>query len=472
MIKRYLQTGCALLLAGSLLGGCTLPHTNREESLQSVKLPEFTLAEIEEMNWPGDTWWNRYRDPQLHSLIEEALADSPAMATAQARLKNARGIAMRTGALKSLHVGGSATASLAKVSYRYQAYMPPEGWNDYGSTLLDFSYDFDFWGKNRASIAAVTSRMAAVEAEQAAARIILSTTVANSYVELARLYANLDTVKAALQVRLQTVELLGERYASGLETKGAVSQAVAASAGIEGEFLALQEAIKLQKNGLAALLGKGPDRCKSLTRPDIELTQKFGLPADASVGLLGHRADISAARWLAEAASQEIHVARTQFYPDVSISAFLGFQAFGLSDLFKSGNDTGTIAPAIYLPIFSGGRLEGQLSSAEARYEIAVNHYRQTLIQAIHQVADATTSQQALGLRIAKTEEAVEAAREAHQIASNRYRGGLAGYLDVLTAEDALISSQRALVNLQSRAFSLDLALVHALGGGYTSQNA
>lgn len=197
------------------------------------------------------------------------------------------------------------------------------------------------------------------------------------------------------------------------------------------------------------------------------MTSRYGLPSEAGVGLLGHRADITAARWRAEAAAQQVGIAQAQFYPDVTLSAFIGYQAFGLDHLFDSGNDAGAIGPAIYLPLFTGGRLEGQLTSAEARYQEAVAQYNGTLVQALHEVADVVTSSQALQARINKTEQAVQQAEQALHIATNRYQGGLATYLDVLVAEESLLNNQRALVNLQSRAFSLDLALIHALGGGF-----
>ena len=111
--------------------------------------------------------------------------------------------------------------------------------------------------------------------------------------------------------------------------------------------------------------------------------------------------------------------------------------------------------------------MQGQLTTAQASYEESVANYNATVTQAFHDVADVVTSSKALDGRLHKTQDAVNAAQDAYQIANNRYRGGLATYLDVLTAEDALLGSQRALVNLQSRAFSLDVALIHALGGGY-----
>ena len=454
------------------LGGCAVHDASQQvaKMAQSAKLAfGNTLGQQSLRDWPKDSWWQAYQDPQLDQLMQEALATAPSLALAKARLASAQGMLQQMGASERPQVSAAASLSETKVSYRYQASSPPQGWNDYGTIGLNFSYDIDFWDRNKSMVAAATSDLAATAAETAAARLILTTSVANAYAELARLYLNEDTAAAAVSVRRQTAALLKQRFDNGLENQGAVSQAQAVAASSEAELLSIRESVSLQKYAIAALLGQGPDRALSISRPTIHLTQTFGLPAHAGVGLLGHRPDITAARWRAEAAANRVGVAKAQFYPDINLSAFIGLQAFGINKLFDAGNDAGSVGPALYLPIFSGGRLEGQLTSAEANYHQAVASYQQTLADALHDVADVLTSSQALRAQIGKTREAVAAAATAHQIASDRYKGGLATYLEVLSAEDRLLSSQRALVNLQSRAFSLDLALIHALGGGYQS---
>lgn len=459
------------LISAALLGGCATPSDY--EMIQGKSVSDFqyeqAFKDIETMDWPSDKWWTVYGDAQLDQLMTTALQQSPTMAIAQARLQSAAAVAQQVGALKKLQVGSQATASQTKVSYGYQ--MPPNlvpaDWNDFGTLTLNFSYDFDFWGKNKAMVAAATSDLAASEAESAATRLMLSTSIANAYAELARLYANLDSASEAVSVRQQTLDLITQRYQIGLESKGAVSQATSAAASVEANKLMLEEAIALQKAAIVTLLGQGPDQVQAIQRPTIELAHIQGLPENLGAGLLGHRPDISAARWSAEAAAERIGAAKAQFYPDVSLSGFFGYQAFGVDNLFNTGNDAGSVGPAIYLPIFSGGRLEGQLSAAHAHYEMAVASYNQTLAQALNEVANVMTSSRALDAQLVKTREAYNAAKEAHQMVSDRYEGGLSTYLDVLSAEDALINSQRALDNLQAREFSLEIALVHALGGGY-----
>lgn len=431
-----------------------------------------SLNSQNKVSWPDNKWWLRYHDQQLNQLMDEALQDSPSLQAAEARLRNMAGVAEQIGAIRSVQVGASASASETKVSYAYQAYMPPHNWNDYGSVTANFSYDFDFWGKNKASVAAATSDFAAAEADVAAARLMISTSLAQAYAELARLHLNKEMAQTAVAIRTKTVELMTNRFNNGLETQGAVKQMQALQANAEAELLAVDESIQLQKNAIAALLGKGPDRGLSIQRPSVQLSDSFGLPENTGINILGHRPDVTAARWRAESAAKRIHVAKAQYYPDVSISGFIGYQAFGLNNLTRTGNDAGSIGPAIYLPLFTGGRLSGQLTSAEATYEEAVANYNSTVTQALHDVADVMTSSKALKARLEKTENAYQDAKAAYQIADNRYRGGLATYLDVLTAEDAMLNTQRALVNLQSRSFSLDVSLIHALGGGFDASKS
>ena len=151
------------------------------------------------------------------------------------------------------------------------------------------------------------------------------------------------------------------------------------------------------------------------------------------------------------------------------MDAFIGLQSLGINNLGKSGSDIGSVGPAISLPIFNTERLKGQLCGAHAEYDVAVSTYNATLSNALHEVADAVTSRKSLDGELAALRATVTAAAEAHNIVSSRYKGELATYLDVLSAEDQLISAQRGLADIETRAMVLDVALVRALGGGFQS---
>ena len=416
--------------------------------------------------WPAEAWWSAYRDPQLDTLIDEAPTGSPTLAVAAARLRRAEAIAQTTGAATLPQVSANASAVEQKQSHNYiiPRAATPQGWNDYGQATLDFSWELDFWGKNRAALAAATSEADAARADAAQARLTLATAIASAYAELAREHAALDTAKAALEVRAKTAALFRQRYENGLETLGSVRQVESRRAAAEADVLAIEEQLSLQRNRIAALMGAGPDRGPAILRPKVDLSRPFGLPEHLSAELLGRRPDITAARMRAEAAARRIDQTRAAFYPNVNLAAFIGVQSMGLDMLTKNGSSVGSVGPAISLPIFDGGRLRGQLRSADADYADAVANYDITIVRALQDVADTAVSQKALGGQLAKTNEAVDAAHEAWRIQSNRYAGGLSTYLDVLSAEDNLLSNLRVQSDLQSRSFTL----VRALGGGYS----
>lgn len=464
----------ALVLALAL-GGCaqfpSLADLSRLKPAADYETAASLAATLSA--WPTERWWQAYGDSQLNALIEEALRDSPDMAAASARLRRAEAFGQIAGAALQPQVGANVSATEQKLSYNYLTprAMTPEGWNDYGRATLDFSWELDFWGKNRAGLAAATSQLEASRAELAHVRLGLAAAVATNYAELAQLFAVRDTAERSVAIRSKTATLFSERFDNGMETRGSLSEAKARLAGAEGELLALDEQIGLLRNRLAALLGAGPDRGLAIQRPGVKLSSDFGLPAELTANLLGRRPDVVAARLLTEAQLKRIDQKKAEFYPNVNLSAFIGVQALGLNMLNKGGSSVGNIGPAISLPIFTGGRLRGELRGTVASYDEAVANYNRTVSQALQEVASAGLSQKALTAQLAKATAAVEAAAEAHRVARERYEGGLANYLEVLYAEDGLLHNQRNLTNLQSRAFTLEVAMKRALGGGYQTNN-
>jgi NodT family efflux transporter outer membrane factor (OMF) lipoprotein len=463
----------APLAAAAWLAACAgLPP--REPGPQPKAIAQ--LASVQSFDapaaaWPDAAWWQAYGDPQLDALIAEALAGSPDIATAEARLRRARAQVESADAARAPQVSANASVSEQKQSYNYLSprTVTPQGWNEYGRATLDFSWEVDFWGKNRAALAAATSEAQAAAADAAQARLMLATSIAAAYAELAREHAALDTAQAALDVRARTAELFERRQAQGLETLGSVRQVQSRRASAQADVLGVEEQLVLQRHAIAALMGAGPDRALSIARPAVTVLRPFGLPRQLSADLLGRRPDIVATRWRAEAAARRIDQARALFYPNVNLVAFAGVQSLGLDTLGKSGSSIGSIGPAVSLPIFDAGRLRAQLRGVNADYAQAVASYDGTLVRALQEVADAAASQRALGGQLARIDEAVEASREAWRVQSNRYTGGLSSYLDVLSAEDTLLANLRTQSDMRSRSFALDVALVRALGGGYAS---
>lgn len=461
------------LSAGLLASACaTVPDLGEAPSRRAVT--DLAYGWGGSAAWPEDGWWRGYGDPQLAALIEEGLAGSPTIAQAAARLRRAQAEAQRAGAATLPRL--DASAEFSAINQGSNNGMPPgavpRGWNDRGEVALGLSFDLDLWGRNRAALSAATSEAEAAAADAAMARLTISTAIASAYAELARLAAVREAEAGLLDVRNQTLSLMTARAGEGLENGGAVMRAESNRAAAAAGLAATDEAIALTRNSLAALVGEGPGRGRSIALPVVDRLATGGLPADLGIELVGRRPDIVAARLRAEAAGSRIKVARADFYPNVSLSALIGLQAFGLGNLTDAGSTFGSVGPAISLPIFSGGRIEGGYRAARADYDAAVAAYDSTLIDALREVADVAERSQALRKRLAESHFALAAAESAQALLSQRYRGGLATYLELLSAEDSLTATRRQVAELETSAFALDVALVRALGGGFRTPNA
>jgi NodT family efflux transporter outer membrane factor (OMF) lipoprotein len=422
--------------------------------------------------WPSDGWWIAYGDPQLTSLIDSALAGSPSMAQAQARVMKAAAAAgeARSAELPTLEGDGS----YAEVKQSLNQGFPPEfaqylprGYHSSGYLALKFGYEFDFWGKNRAAIAAATSELHAAQADAAEARLALSTGIALGYADLGRLFAERDVAERSVKNKEETAGLVLRRVENGVDTRAELKEAEAGAPAARAQLAAVDEEIAQTRNRIAALMGAGPDRGIGIERPAALHIKAFGLPGELQAQLLGRRPDIVAARWRAEAAAKRIHVARAQFYPNINLSAYIGQQALVANLLFRSSSQIGSVGPAITLPIFEGGRLREQYRGARSDYEDAVASYDTSLVQALQELADAAASERALGVRLSESRAALAADEEAYKLIRLRYEGGLANYQSVLLAEDAVLQARVIVADLDARAFTLDVQLVQALGGGY-----
>lgn len=417
--------------------------------------------------WPADGWWKAYNDSQLNALIDEGLAGSPDLAAATARFRIAQGLAQQAGAALLPSVDASASIDEQKVSRNAAGPQAPSGWNTTGTGALSFNLDLDLFGKNRAALRAARKDSDAARFDVDEARLLLTTGIASSYADLAALYAQRDNLEAALDIRTQSLKFVQARYNAGLETIDTVRQAEARIPQTRGDIAATDEAIMLDKHALAALVGAGPDHALTINRPSSGTLRAQGVPADASINLIGRRPDIAAARMRVEGSAERIKEARAAFYPDINIGALVGLQSLGLSNLFHSGSGFASVSPAVTLPIFHGGALQGQYRGARGQYDEAVAQYDGQVIQALRETADTVTSQKQLGQRLSEAQASLTAYEDALRVARGRYNEGLTNYLTVLTAEESVVNARLTVAQLQSRAFTLDVQLVRALGGGF-----
>lgn len=461
----------ALCLSALLafLSGCVVPPDLGPKSEPRVDLIAYGQGKNDFL-YPKNDWWILYNDHQLNQLIEEGLSQSPTIGQAIARLEKANAMTLVNGASSFPSLSADGTMSRYKQSYNMglPAAYTSQGFQRYANATLNFNYELDFWGKNSDTLAAAVSDAKSATLMVDHARIILSTSIAATYANLAQYNAELEVLKENVSVRAQTADLFDKRFKNGLENESSVEQAKSNLAAADADLAAMEETIDLTRNSLAALIGATPERAMKIERPKLEKITPIGVPEVVPSDLISRRPDVIAAQLTLEAAASRIGVARTGFYPSINLTGYVGRQSIGWDAFTKSGSLIGSYGPSIHLPIFQAGLLEGQYRGATADYNDRLAAYEAAIIQALNDVADAITSHKALDVRTKKTTEALQAAEKAYSISKSRYDGGLSTYLEVLRAEDNLITSRRAMAQIKARAFILDVALAKALGGGFT----
>jgi NodT family efflux transporter outer membrane factor (OMF) lipoprotein len=425
--------------------------------------------QLSAVEWPQQQWWRRYADPQLDTLVEEALARSPSMTAAQARLAQAN--AAVRGARAPLMPAVDANYSLTREHLpKHYIYQPPMAGSVSSDTrlALDFSWELDFWGKNRARLDAAISQQAAAQADTHAARNLLSRAMVRSYLNLQNAFAQRQVLQRIVKQREDALQLTHDRQRAGLDTQVEVKQAETSLAAARVELTQIETTLAQLRNQVAALAGSGPARGQSIQ--EATLTAPAGVvPNEVPLNMLGHRPDVVAARWRAEATQHNIDAARAAFYPNINLVAFAGFQAIGTGNLLDAGHAAAGIGPAISLPIFHGGALNANLASQRAQADLAASDYNQIVLDAVNQAADAIDALRLIGDERMQQRQARTAIDAAYDLAVQRYRAGMGDYLTVLIAQTGVLTQARMDTDLQFRAYQLDADLAYALGAGFES---
>ncbi|HEY0197424.1 MAG TPA: efflux transporter outer membrane subunit [Rhodanobacter sp.] len=420
--------------------------------------------------WPAEDWWTGLGDAQLDSLIAEALQDNPSLAEVDARARQAQAEAGVADADRgpAVNLGGGAAGA------RLPATVPGLGNGHYGPAKYvygSFSWDLDLWGGKRAAWEAALGQTRAYEIEAHATRIELSANVARAYVQLGYAYALQDVAKAELERATQARALTRQRVAAGIDNQMQVKQSDSEVASAEQQQAVADRTIDAARSSLSVLLGKGPDRGLDIGRPQVLKPAVLAAPGDLPAELLGHRADLVAARWRVEAAAKNIKSVKTTFLPNVTIGAFAGLIGFGGGNLFLLPARFYDVNPAFSLPIFDGGRRRANLASSDAQYDEAVAQYNKTLVGAVNDVADDYDALNSLQQQIAAQQRALEAAGGAWKLAEQRYEAGVGSYLEALVIRQQLLVAEQQLAALHAQQVDVSVQLIQALGGGYRPKN-
>ena len=461
--------GLTFALAGCVTSGGIHPDGTPIDPSSLKADRSLAKVQVSDAAWPKQDWWTGLGDPQLDALIAEVLHDNPTLAVADARARQAQAAAGAADAARepSFGVGGSVAEARIPTS------IPALGNGHLGAAKYvygNFKWDLDLWGGQRAAWEASLGQLRAAEVDAQAARIELSTNVARAYVQLSYAYVQQDVAAAELKRASEARDLTRQRVAAGIDNQMQLKQSDSEVASAEGQKAQADRAIDAARSALSVLLGKGPDRGLDIGRPQLVSANALTVPANVPVELVGHRADLVAARWRVEAAGKDITSAKTEFLPNVNIGAMVGLVNLGGGNLFQLSNRFYEVAPAISLPIFDGGRRRANLNSKDAQYDLAVAQYNQTLVSAINEISDDYDALNSLQVQVAAQQRALDAANDAWTLSEQRYKSGIGSYLEALSVRQELLAAEQRMASLHAQQADLNVQLIQALGGGFRPQ--
>ncbi len=412
-------------------------------------------------------WWREFQAPQLDALIAQALASSPSLLQARARILRAAAAEQAAGAAAKPSVGLGFDSTRQR--YTEHGLIPPPlagALSTSASLQAGLSYEWDFFGRHQAELAAAVGASRAAEADAAAASLMLAGQITRSYLALARIVAQGRLLELQLADSEQSLSLVRQRYEAGLDNSQSLRSAESPLPELRRQALLLDGQASLLRHQLAALSVQPAEALNDLA-PVLSIAAAANSASGIGLDLLGRRPDVVAARWRVEAATQQVSVARAQFYPNVSLSAFAGFSAIGMDRLLQSGSPQYGFGPSLRLPLFDAGQLSAQLRGSAAEVDSAVASYNAALLEAVRDASDQLSSLQSLLLQQQEQGALLANSQARLALAQQRFDAGMGSRLTLLSARQALLLQQRASLDLQGLTQEAQARLMVSLGGGW-----
>jgi len=416
----------------------------------------------------GD-WWILFHSKPLNDLIEQSLANNADLKAAQAALSVARENALAGRGVFYPSVSASFSASREKDASGSLAPVPSNNASLYNlfTPQLSISYALDVFGLNRRTVESLQAQQQAARFQMIAAQITLSTNVVAAVVQEGSLQAQVDATRELIDINKHMVEILRYQLAKGYAARLDLVAQEAQLAQVEATLPPLLKQLVQQQHLIAVLAGRFPNQApaEKFELGSLQLPQE--LPVSLPSDLVAQRPDVLQAEAMMHAASAQIGVATANRLPNIALTANVGSTALAMSQVFKSGTGFWNLATAITAPVFQGGTLLHQERAAKAAYVEAAEQYRSTVLSAFQNVADTLTAleQDAEGLKTAAA--AADAAKVTLDLSQRQWQSGYAGYLSLLSAEQAYQQARIGLVQAQANRYTDTAALFQALGGGW-----
>ncbi len=443
-----------------------VPTQFKESSAQTTQVSAITPIAYSD-------WWRVFNDPVLDRLEKEADAANQDIRVAVARVDQAEAAARYSRSFLSptLSLGTS-------VSRTREAQNRPNNGNTNGRAAtyndfqlpLFFSYEIDAWGRVRRSLESARDVHQATEADLHFVRLSVEASVAMDYYSLRENDAERFVLDSTIDELQQALDVTTNRFHSGLNSELEVKQAKTLLDQTKAQAQALDVQRAQLEHAIAVLDGRAASDFSLPKAPFDGLPPSIppGLPSD----LLARRPDIAEADRYVAAATAQIGVAKTAYLPQLSLTGYTGFESTNTSSIFNWQNFIASLGAAALTPVFNGGRIRADVDQAKAAYRGSLAQYEKTVLTAYQEVEDQLAALRILSGEAQSESDAVDGAKRAEEIAMNRYKAGLVGYLDVVFAQDTLLSNERVATQISGQRMVATIVLVKALGGGWLGVSA
>ncbi|KVF49890.1 RND transporter [Burkholderia cenocepacia] len=475
MRTRVRPVALAAIVTAAAVAGCTVGPDYRRPP---VDTPAAWRLDPADQYWqpaaparaPLDpVWWTAFGDAQLDALEADALRNNQNLKAVAARYDQAKATLASVASAQYPAVGLNASGQRFKISadrpqtnYATRSMSTVQNEIQVGAAV---SYELDLFGRVRRNVEAAQASSEQARDDFANARLVLSADLASSYFALRELDTEIDVVKRSIDLQQKALDYVSARHdlgaVSGLDL---LQQRAQLDATRTQAQLLIQQRAQVE-TAIATLVGAPapefslPPRVVPINAP----TLPTGMPSD----LLQRRPDVASAERAMAAANAQIGVARAAYFPRITLSPDLGWDATRFAGLFTVPALLWSVGGSLSQPLFEGGKLKAGVDFAQAGYVAAQASYRQTVLTAFQEVQNAVTGLSVLAQAAQQASAAVDDARKLVSLAQDRYAGGLTPFIDVLTAQQQLLTSERQAVQIQGQRAALVVFLAKALGGGW-----
>jgi multidrug efflux system outer membrane protein len=463
-----------ILIAAGWMTGCTVGPNYHRPSVQvpqNFRAPD-PLPAPQATSLADLKWWEVFKDEKLQDLIRTALVSNYDLRDAVVRVEEARANLGVTRSNQFPQVGAGGEVQINRLSRDGQtplpvSFLPSQNRNFGEATLNLLSFEVDIWGRLRRATEAARASMLSAEQNRKAVVVTLVSDVATAYLHLRELDYELEISNATLATRKDSLNLTISRQTGGVATLLDLRQAEQLVDTAEQTIPEIEQQIEQTENQITLLLGQNPGgiiRGRDFMQQELPPEVPAGLPS----ALLERRPDILAAEQTLVAANANIGVAKAAYFPQISLSGFLGGQSTQLSTLFNGPHSAWSFVPQVSQPIFTAGRLKSTVKLAEAQREDALIQYEKTIQTAFTDVSNALIAHQRVRESRLKQEALVQTLEDRKRLAYVRYRGGVDTQLNALDADRDLFQAQLSLAEIRLNELLSVVQLYKALGGGWS----